>query len=420
MEQLALAFESAAEPLLRPRYRVGRDGLIEDFGDVRHVYGFWGRLFGCWRVDAATGRSRAVLPGHPVIGARGIAAATAFTHPVLGPRTPMDVESRYRARAAFAAFFAEIPSRIRCIVAPMGGYQWAALDLIRLEPDFARFAEDALSQGRGHSLYASLALADLASKGRAARAAFAAGLMRDRRRDTLARLSGRPASAALLRALDRLPEGPCARRTYETLIALYADPAKARALGHLPAIAPLHLDLLDALPPALARASLVAFLAARPKAASLAAALVALLDRLPGEIRPRAEQGLVRVDSEAGLARWVARWSRRAEAAAPFPAPPFPGGGRLAPLCSAAALRREARVMNNCLDRMAGKVLSGGAYFYRWTGETRADVMLARDARGRWRFDTALGPANRPLDRQTRTRVMADVRAAALATGGRR
>ncbi len=175
MEQLTLAFDRSAGPALRPRYRACRDGLIEDLGDVRYVYGFWGRLFGCWRIDAATGRSRVVLPGHPVIGARGIAAAAVatFTHPVLGAQVPMDGESRYRANAAFAGYFAEIPSRIRCIVAPMGRYQWAALDLIRLESDFARFAEDALSQGRGHYLYACLALADLASKGRAARAAFA-------------------------------------------------------------------------------------------------------------------------------------------------------------------------------------------------------------------------------------------------------
>ena len=74
--------------------------------------------------------------------------------------------------------------------------------------------------------------------------------------------------------------------------------------------------------------------------------------------------------------------------------------------------------MNNCLDRMAGRVLAGGAYVYGWPGETRADVMLARDARGRWRLDAALGPANRPLDRQTRTAIMNDVRAAALAAGG--
>jgi len=423
MEQLAFVFDRRDEPLLRPRYRVSRDGLIEDLGSVRYVYGFWSRLFGCWRVEAATGRSQPVLPAHPVIGARGAggaAPAAGFVHPVLGAEAPMDAESRYRANAAFAGYIAEIPSRIRCIVAPMGRYQWAVLDLIRLEPGFARFAEDALFRHRGHYLYACIALSGLAEKGRSARAALAVALMRERRRDLLARLSGKPVSAACIRALGRLPEGPCARETYEALIALFADPEKAQALSHLPAIAPAHLDVLAVLPGALARASLISVLAAQSEPAALAAALAGLLARLPGEMRTRAERGLVRVGDEAGLARWIARWRARADALAPFPEPPFAGNGRLAPLRSAQALRREARVMDNCLDRMAGKVLAGGAYVYRWTGGVRANVMLARDRRGRWRFETALGPGNRALDRATRTAILEDVRAAAIAARARR
>ncbi len=417
MEQLTLALDQTSGLSRRPRYQVRRDGLIEDFGEVRYVYGFWNRLFGCWRIDAATGRSREILPAHPVIAARGLSAATTFIHPVLGSRPPMDVESRYRANAAFAGYFAEIPSRIRCIVAPMGPYQWAALDLIRLEPGFARFAEDALSRGQGHYLYACLALADLGNKGRGTRASLAAAIMGERRRDLLARLSGRPASAALLRALARLPEGPCARQIYETLIALHGDPAKARALSHLPTIAPLHLDLLKTFPAGLARSSFISFFASLPDAAETADAFARLLDRLPETLRERALQGLVRINSVAGLSRWVSRWRQQAEMLSPFPAPPFSGGGRLAPLRSPGALRREAQIMKNCLDQMTGEVLSGKAYFYRWKGETRANLMFARDRRGRWRLDTVLGPSNRPLDRQTHTRVMHDVRAAAFAAG---
>lgn len=418
MEQLALALDLPRRgPRLRPRYTVWCDGLIEDLGETRYVYGFWNRLFGCWRIDAETGRSREIVPCQAVLGARGAGTAAAATleHPVFGADALLDVESRYRASAAFAGYFAEIPSRIRRLVAPMGRYQWIVLDLIWQSPRFARFAEDELYRHRGHYLYACLALGDLVNERRAERRAFATALMTRRRRDLLGEIVGRPVSAALLRALDRLPSTPCAPRTYQMLVEQFADPAKARVLCHLPTITPAHIRVLDKLPDEAVQGKCVDFLASLDTGPSVAAELARLFERLPEPLRGRATQGLARLDDEAGLARWITRRRRNAEAMTPFPEPPFAGSKRLVPLRSAGALRREARIMNNCLDGMVAGVLGGSVYFYRWSGKTRASVMLVRDGEGMWRFDSALGSGNTVLDRETRTRIMNDVREAARA-----
>jgi len=407
MEQLALPFARPRGIRLRPRYSVRRDALVEDLGTSRHVYGLWSRLFGCWRVAVESGRSREIVPHQPILGGRGAATAARIEHPVFGPGALMDATSRRQASGAFAAYFAEVPSRLRVLVAPMGRYQWLGLDLAWQVEGFARFAEDEMHGRRGHYLYACLALAGAAGRPRHRRRALALAMMRRRRREVLGEIVGRPVSAAALRALARLPEGPCAAWVYEWLIALAADPVRLRVLAHLPEIAPVHLLVLGQLPDGAIDAKAVARLSRLAAAPAAVETVTRLLAELPKAARRQAVAGLGtrRGEGEDWLDRWLGRWQARL----PFPAPPFATSARLRPLASATALRDEGRQMRNCLGDMLGEVLAGDIYFFHWDGREPATVMVERGPSGAWRAGAALGPGNAPLAPATRGAIAAEI-----------
>ena len=42
-------------------YRFTPDGLVEENGRFRYIYGFWSRLFGCWEIDLETNKSHEIV-----------------------------------------------------------------------------------------------------------------------------------------------------------------------------------------------------------------------------------------------------------------------------------------------------------------------------------------------------------------------
>jgi len=405
MKQLALDLSPtpSGAPCVVPRYRVARDGLVEDLGETRIVYGFWERLFGCWRVDPETGRGVEMLPMLPILGARGACAVPVdgTGHPLLGDGAGLDPLARRRTVVALASYFATVPARPRRLVAPMGRYQWAALDLIWQLPGFAQFLDGELVRDHGQFVFACLALAGVERLKRRARRRLGAAMMRVRRHRLLGGLAGARPSRAIGAALARLGDGPCPAAVYARLVGACAQPAAVKALGHLNRLGAAEIAVLCALPQGARRPRLIEVLAGLPDPLALAEGVAGLIEKLPPPWDGRAIQALARVANAAALARWLDRWDRRRERLLPFPPPPIAAAAGLEPIASGDALRAEGRRMGNCLGTLVGAVLDGAAYFYRWTGPTPADVMIERDERGQWRLAAALAANNHPLDRHT-------------------
>lgn len=89
----------------------------------------------------------------------------------------------------------------------------------------------------------------------------------------------------------------------------------------------------------------------------------------------------------------------------PFPPPPVSGTVGILPLASLADLEREGELQANCVAGMSDGVLGGRRYFYRVIAPSRATVMIAAAADGRWRIAELKGPDNRPPPAATRKAV---------------
>lgn len=72
------------------------------------------------------------------------------------------------------------------------------------------------------------------------------------------------------------------------------------------------------------------------------------------------------------------------------------------PLTDTANLRREGKVMGNCVANHAPDVQDGTVYVYHWAGEEPATVMLEDDAERGWTLVEALGAYNEILSPWTR------------------
>ena len=111
-------------------YRLTNEALIEEIDGGVRVYGRWDWQFGCWDLDFENGTRRSVDIDWPVLNERGV-----WLEPtaIRGPATqPAHASWRFEARAAYAALFSLIPTRIRLFVSPYRQHQWRRLCQINL------------------------------------------------------------------------------------------------------------------------------------------------------------------------------------------------------------------------------------------------------------------------------------------------
>ena len=192
------------------RYRFAKDGLVEELGNTRYVYGLWHRLFGCWQVNTETGASREIIPTWEILHSNGIwADPVEVRFPEDNVRAERFSEKwRFEANAAFAGFFSDIPQRFRCVVGSLGCHQWLALDLIWQCPEFARFLDQELFEASEQYVFACFALAKAQRLPRSGRMSFARSLMHRKRYEFLSEITGIRCTKATLRVLNKLGSAP--------------------------------------------------------------------------------------------------------------------------------------------------------------------------------------------------------------------
>ncbi len=397
------------------KYRFTKDSLVEEFEGRRLVYGLWELLFGCWIVDPVTQQSREIIPTWRPLNENGIwrDQREIRAHVSHSQRTALSSRWRYAANAAFAGYFANIPQWLRLLAAPFEHYQWLALDLIWQDHRFSRFLDDELFNEREQFVFSCCVLADAAEQSRAWRHEFAGALMTEKRAALLDKLSGLPCSKATMRAIYKLGPTPCSKKVYQGLINFVNDHPISKVLRHANLIPPGVINVLEQLPRELLQTNIVNILLkdldfvasnAENKETKLEVSvdnLAGLFAMAPPKLKTAIANSFRQVRDLDQLFSYMDRWENRLIEAIRFPPPPVPSVANLVPLSSAAAMREEARQMQNCLASLIPYVLQERAYFFHWDDTVPATVMLENTPGCGWSFYRALGVGNEPILQKT-------------------
>jgi len=385
-------------------YRLTKDGLIEELGNKRYVYGAWDRFFGCWEIDLETRTSREIIPDWPILNGSGVwvdpeengwkSREGSIVQPA--PRW------RYEAKAAFAGYFSTIPSRTRGLISSLGTYQWLALDLIWQVPAFARFLDQEVFADNEQYIFACFTLSRISWESRKRRRELAQLIMTRKRREFLSELSGSPCRKATIRMLIKLGGEPQKKEVYLNLIESMNTPKLAKILSHAKQVTPELITTLNTLPTEFRLPNIPHLLLDQDTEIYALAVLKKIIEQLdPGE-RGKVADSFRHIRSLDELDDWHSKWGWKFLRHESFPFPPFPGTDRLRPLTNIDALLKEARRMGNCLDTLIEDVLDGGVYFYHWVGPEPATVMLRSDCQIGWGLYEALGKNNEGLKYVTR------------------
>ncbi len=384
-------------------YRLTKDGLIEELGGKRYVYGAWDRFFGCWKIDTETKASCEIIPNWPILNGSGVWADPAENR---GSRECSAVQPaprwRYEAKAAFAGYFSTIPSRTRGLISGLGVYQWLALDLIWQVPEFARFLDQELFTDNEQYIFACFALSHISWESRKKRRELVHLIMTRKRREFLSELTGSPCREATVRMLVKLGGEPQEKEVYLRLIESMNNLRLAKLLSHAKQVTPELITLLSKLPPEFQLPNVSHLLQDQETGSYAFDVLNNSIKRLdPGERRKVADS-FRHVWSLEDLDDWHSKWEWEFLRNEPFPIPPISGTDRLRPLTNVDALIKEAGMMDNCLDTLIEDVLDGDMYFYHWEGPEPATVMLRSDCSYGWGLYGALGKHNEGLKYVTR------------------
>ncbi len=232
-------------------------------------------------------------------------------------------------------------------------------------------------------------------------------------RDAL-RFAVRPTPKGLARALGLLGEVLWAHADYDRLLTLLAEPGANLVLRHLPALRVESLERIEALPPALRQARIVARVESLEAARALADAYEAA--RWINPRRPPRDmvQAWSRADNAEALLRAALEALKPDRLGGLGPAPELAKPYRR--ITTRQRLEAEALRFRNCAAGYVWEVGSDQMAFYVREGETPALVALKRDIGG-WRLAEALAADNAPLDDLDLAGIVADFIAVGVRAG---
>jgi hypothetical protein len=396
-------------------YKFQTGTLLEELDTRRHVYGLWDKLFGCWKIDTTSHESHEIIPTWIPLNSRGIWRDPLDIRFENAPKASwlLSAKWRYEANAAFAAYFSNIPHRIRSVVAPLDRHQWLGLDLIWQIPEFAYFLDEEIFNGSQQYVFACLALSNAETLSRTARRDLAKTIMTSRRAGLLSDLAAIPNSKKILRLLNKLGDQPCQPGTYLGLMKFLNEAPSSKELLHADTINLNAVDLLNGFPSGFVTPNFVRFVLEDPdeceilcsyddyEAGSGFRTVVDIFPELSPDWKTRIRTSLGSVRNGNTLPDWGERWAQRLTEVIQFPSPPFLATQHLIPLATAKAVRQESQAMQNCVSRMISRVMAGEIYFYNWDGPEPATVMIEKSSDSSWRFEEAHGFNNQPLHSQT-------------------
>jgi hypothetical protein len=396
-------------------YRFDKGTLLEELDTRRHVYGLWDKLFGCWKIDTNSNDSHEIVPTWVPLNSNGVWRDSLDIRFENAPVASWQLSPKwqYEANAAFAAYFSNIPHRIRRLVAPMQQHQWLALDMIWQAPEFAYFLDEEIFNGTQQYVYGCLALGRAEKLSRVGRRDLAHSIMTSKRGNLLSNLAGMPCPKKSLRLLNKLGNRPCQPSIYLSLLGFLINNPSSKELLHAGAIDPNTVGLLNDFPVGFLTPNFIRFLLNSPddcemlcryddyEAGSGFRAVVSIFPELSSDWQNRIRNSLTSVQNVDGLPDWGERWAQRLTEVIRFPPPPFTAINYLIPLATAKAVRQEAQAMQNCVSRMIGRILAGEVYFYNWDGPEQATVMIEKTSTSTWQFSEAHGYNNHPLQSQT-------------------
>jgi hypothetical protein len=366
-------------------FELTRDALVERLGGVTFVYGRWDRLFACWH-DAQE-RWTEFAPRWPLLDYFG------------EPLASEDDE----LGAVLGSYARLVPIEIRRLAGPFASWQWVVLAAVSDEPELVKeLATELRAVGPGF-VAGCLALARADELDGRARYHLLDRVLHEKRRELVNELVGQSGASLPVSCLVKLDPESATRVSCDRLLRLARDPRRARAVSHLRAITATTLRVAEELPAATCSPRVIELLS--ECTTEDAGEVLEALSLVASSRRDRLDdlaQALGRASDASCLIALAENWRERLM---PFPAPPIAGTEALRPLSSAAAMRREALDMRNCLARLVAPVLEGVVYFYHWGGDEPATVGLRRRGTARWRLDRCLGAANAELSATTRKAV---------------
>ena len=427
--ELNLPHQTKEIPRQTWEYSFNTDALVERHEGKKVVYGLWDKLFGCWIVDEATGRSQEVVPTWRPLNTNGVwRDQKELRFPLVGSdKTALCEAWRYEANTSFAAYFSSVPLRRRSLVAPLKHYQWLALDMIWQVPAFADFLDEEFYNGAEQYLYACFSLAKAERFTRTQRRNFAKTLMSKKRSHVLGMLSGRQCQKKTLRTLKKLGRKFCSEEVYEFLVETVSGLEFSKPFVHARSINPALLEAVISMPREFCRANIVNLILSQeifsegqlPEDVewnnSVEQQIMQLYDlfrELPNAVKSSMLSSLGAVRSAADFFRWAEKWEGRIIELLGFPVPPFKEQSGLTPLSSPAAMKREALRMKNCLTSMIADVVVGEVYFYHYEGKELATVQIAKISNHDWGFHKALGHENQSLSGDVEASIQAIVQRA--------
>lgn len=421
----------------RDKIKLTRTALIEEVGSRTFIFGRWDCQFGAWITSGDRKQGTEWLPSFPLFNANGRSAIGADTvdhlpdddaEPIVGEAYPLDrhvrcngpeyVTATYLVEGkrdedvalAFAGYCELIPKPIRKLVGPFGKWQWPLLKGIGEVEGLFDFLETELKCfGTGY-VAACLILGDDQLADRQSRCKLLERVMRDRRTELLRSLTWRRWSKAGVRALSRFDATSAEGFDFDILMSCMDDPCRAKIISQAGSITPTMIRQFKRLPDCLCQPSMFDALRDDGIEPKVSALLGYGIKPPPIGLQRRMSQSLRQIRN-LDLDDWLETWGPEVLAHLPFPVPPFEGTELLQPIKSVEEMRREARLMQNCLDQVTSlnAVMFGQRYFYRWLGIERATVSFSRrpDRQGiyTWRRGIMAGVANGELSSITKRQI---------------
>lgn len=422
-----------------------RDALIEHSLRGWDVYGRWDRIFGSWRAEDAGAPARPFMPAWSLVSPSGRLCAGRFVDDEMPVTVGVDRSPRHddahgaatksglfpdellpddvahnsvpTAPELFQRYVDLIPLQIRRVAGAFGSWQWIILWMIWNKPEFADFLRGEIEMATPNFVIACLLLSGAEACDTVGRRNLCRAIMHEKRASLMRRAGALRSPRGAVRVISRVQLASIGAETRRELLKVLSEPSKIRFVGNFEILTPRILSLAAKLPAWICIDKISRHLRESPDDRSFDATLLALAELVqqePGDWRERIRRSLHRAGSGKHLVSLIGSWHQCLVEVRTYPSPPLPASGCLKPISSAAMLRSESRVMNNCIRDYLNQVLCGDSYFYVWKAEERATIHLKRNGAGRWDLESCAGARNGLLTEQTDVEIRAALRAAGI------